>query len=47
MKLLEETGISLYGPDNTNLKTLGKINLTLTQVVLATEVKLSPNKLSD
>ena len=30
MKPLEETEISLYGPDNTNLKILGKINLTLT-----------------
>ena len=29
-KPLEETGISLYGPDNTNLKILGKISLTLT-----------------
>jgi len=36
MKPLEETGISLYGPDNTNLKILGKINLTLTQAVLVT-----------
>ena len=30
-KPLEETGISLYGPDNnTNLKILGKISLALT-----------------
>ena len=26
---LEETGVSLYGPDQTHLKILGKINLTL------------------
>ena len=28
-KPLEETGVSLYGPDQTHLKILGKINLTL------------------
>jgi len=27
---LEEKGLSLYGPDKTNLKILGKINLILT-----------------
>ena len=29
-KPLEKTGVSLYGPDQTHLKILGKINLTLT-----------------
>ena len=28
-KPLEETGVSLYGPDQTHLKILGKVNLTL------------------
>ena len=29
-KPLEETGVSLYGPDHTHLEILGKVNLTLT-----------------